>query len=76
MTNRLATMDLSAQAELALQHKLFARLPLSRIPLIELRNTLRVFGVPIPRAGQPLPPDTPTLALLAAQEIRRRLLPG
>lgn len=52
---------------------LFARQPLSRIPLIDLRNALRIYGVSFSRDAEQVDPNIPALALLALREIQRRL---
>lgn len=62
-----------SQAEHTMVVSLFAREPLSHIPLIDLQNTLRIYGVSFSRCTEQADPEMPALALLALQEIRRRL---
>ncbi len=62
-----------SQAEQTMVVSLFAREPLSRIPLIDLQNTLRIYGVSFSRCTEQTDPEMPALALFALQEIRRRL---
>lgn len=52
---------------------LFASQPLSRIPLIDLRNALRIYGVSFAGSMENVEPEMPALALLAFREMRRRL---
>ncbi|WP_148282988.1 hypothetical protein [Pseudogulbenkiania sp. NH8B] len=60
-------------SDYAMVVSLFAREPLSRIPLIDLRNTLRIYGVSFSRCIEQVDPEMPALALLALREIQRRL---
>lgn len=62
-----------SHAEHTMAISLFAREPLSRIPLIDLQNTLRIYGVSFSLSTEQADPEMPALALIALQEIRRRL---
>ncbi|MDC7701641.1 hypothetical protein [Vogesella indigofera] len=68
-----ALAKMPSQAEHAMVVSLFAREPLSRIPLIDLRNTLRIYGVSFSHCIEQVNPEMPALALLALREMRRRL---
>lgn len=52
---------------------LFASQSLSWIPLIDLRNTLKIYGVSFANSTDKINTEMPVLALLALCEIRRRL---
>ncbi|WP_293813638.1 hypothetical protein [uncultured Aquitalea sp.] len=51
----------------------FASKPLSEIPLIDLRNALRIYKVSFADGMSKVDDEMPALALLALREMRRRL---
>lgn len=60
-------------AEHAMVVSLFASQPLPQIPLIDLRNMLRIYGVSFCCDAEPADPEIPALALVVLREIQRRL---
>ena len=67
MTNGLASVE---HAKLV---SVFASKPLSEIPLIDLRNALRIYKVSFADGMSRVDDEMPALALLALREMRRRL---
>ncbi|WP_374555105.1 hypothetical protein [Aquitalea pelogenes] len=62
-----------ASAELAKVVSVFASKPLSEIPLIDLRNALRIYKVSFAEGMSRVEDEMPALALLALREMRHRL---
>jgi len=67
MTNCLASVE---HAKLV---SVFASKPLSEIPLIDLRNALRICKVSFADGMSRVDDEMPALALLALREMRHRL---
>lgn len=67
MTNGLASVE---HAQLV---SVFASKPLSEIPLIDLRNALRIYKVSFADGISKVDDEMPALALLALREMRRML---
>ncbi|WP_199052016.1 hypothetical protein [Aquitalea sp. ASV15] len=62
-----------ASVEHAQLISVFASKPLSEIPLIDLRNALRIYKVSFADGISKVGDEMPALALLALREMRRRI---